>query len=177
MLWDSIEASRKLDSSSVMDLKPRHARGFLLLPVCTEPTASPRGGLTQPCGDFGGSLWTNSGHSPTLRTGDSLNDFHLAGRPDCGEDGRRSCPLLFSNRPSGSSTFRLSTTPVSMSLTGSCFSSDSAPRPFHHGDSKSLSRSRRRSSCARARGCPIVGGRTERKSIRDLDTAWWIKLA
>src|SRR5260221_2979654 len=46
------------------------------------------------------------------------------------------CPLLFSNRPSGSSTFRLSTTPVSMSLTGSRFSSDSAPRPFHHGDSK-----------------------------------------
>jgi hypothetical protein len=42
----------------------------------------------------------------------------------------------FSNRPSGSSPFRLSTTPVSMSLTGSCFSSDSAPRPFHHGDSK-----------------------------------------
>ena len=34
---------------------------------------------------------------------------------------------------SGSSTFRLSTTPVSMSLTGSCFSSESAPRPFHHG--------------------------------------------
>src|SRR5260370_30801593 len=42
----------------------------------------------------------------------------------------------FSNRPSGSSAFRLSTTPVSMSLTGSRFSSDSAPRPFHHGDSK-----------------------------------------
>jgi hypothetical protein len=34
---------------------------------------------------------------------------------------------------SGSSTFRLSATPVSMSLTGSRFSSDSAPRPFHHG--------------------------------------------
>ena len=33
----------------------------------------------------------------------------------------------------GSSTFRLSTTPVSMSLTGSRFSSDSAPGPFHHG--------------------------------------------
>src|SRR5262249_2463446 len=45
-------------------------------------------------------------------------------------------PLLFSNRPSGSSAFRLSTTPVSMSLTGSRFSSDSAPRPFHHGISK-----------------------------------------
>ena len=42
----------------------------------------------------------------------------------------------FSYRPSGSSTFRLTTTPVSMSLTGSRFSSDSAPRPFHHGDSK-----------------------------------------
>ena len=34
---------------------------------------------------------------------------------------------------SGSSTFRLSTTTVSMSLTGSRFSSESAPRPFHHG--------------------------------------------
>src|SRR4249919_1857752 len=32
-----------------------------------------------------------------------------------------------------SSTFRLSTTAVSMSLTGSCFSSESAPGPFHHG--------------------------------------------
>jgi hypothetical protein len=44
--------------------------------------------------------------------------------------------VRFSNRPSGSSAFRLSTTPVSMSLAGSRFSSDSAPRPFHHGDSK-----------------------------------------
>ena len=34
---------------------------------------------------------------------------------------------------SGSSAFRLSTTTVSMSLTGSCFSSESAPGPFHHG--------------------------------------------
>ena len=31
------------------------------------------------------------------------------------------------------SAFRLSTTTVSMSLTGSRFSSESAPRPFHHG--------------------------------------------
>jgi hypothetical protein len=45
-------------------------------------------------------------------------------------------PLLFSNRPWGSSAFRLSTTTVSMSLTGSCFSTESAPRPFHHGISK-----------------------------------------
>ena len=35
-----------------------------------------------------------------------------------------------------SSAFRLSTTAVSMSLAGSCFSSESAPRPFHHGISK-----------------------------------------
>ena len=33
----------------------------------------------------------------------------------------------------GSSAFRLSTTVVSKSLAGSCFSSESAPRPFHHG--------------------------------------------
>src|SRR5215510_6962604 len=33
----------------------------------------------------------------------------------------------------GSSAFRLSTSTVSMSLAGSCFSSESAPRPFHHG--------------------------------------------
>src|SRR6266536_1237942 len=34
---------------------------------------------------------------------------------------------------SGSSTFRLSTSALSMSLAGSRFSSDSAPRPFHYG--------------------------------------------
>src|ERR1700756_742846 len=33
----------------------------------------------------------------------------------------------------GSSAFRLSAAAVSMSLTGSCFSSESAPGPFHHG--------------------------------------------
>ena len=33
----------------------------------------------------------------------------------------------------GSSAFRPSTSTVSMSLAGPCFSSESAPRPFHHG--------------------------------------------
>jgi hypothetical protein len=33
----------------------------------------------------------------------------------------------------GSSAFRLSTSAVSMSLAGSCFSPDSALGPFHHG--------------------------------------------
>ena len=37
---------------------------------------------------------------------------------------------------SRSSAFRLSAAEVSMSLTGSCFSSESAPRPFHYGISK-----------------------------------------
>jgi len=41
-------------------------------------------------------------------------------------------PLLLIGH-SGSSAFRLSTTAVSMSLAGSRFSPDSAPRPFHHG--------------------------------------------
>ena len=35
--------------------------------------------------------------------------------------------------PLGSSTFRLSANAVLMSLAGSCFSSESAPGPFHHG--------------------------------------------
>src|SRR5664280_899136 len=39
----------------------------------------------------------------------------------------------------GSSAFRLSTTTMSMSLTGSCFSSESAPRPFHHGGARPMS--------------------------------------
>ena len=34
---------------------------------------------------------------------------------------------------SGSSAFRLSAATVLMLLAGSCFSSESAPRPFHHG--------------------------------------------
>src|SRR5437660_7223734 len=42
--------------------------------------------------------------------------------------------LLLQSAVWESSTFRLSTTiAVSMSLTGSCFSSESAPGPFHHG--------------------------------------------
>jgi hypothetical protein len=39
--------------------------------------------------------------------------------------------VCFSNRPSGSSAFRPSTTTVSMSLAGSCFSSESSPGPLY----------------------------------------------
>src|SRR5947207_15353772 len=50
----------------------------------------------------------------------------------------RTCPNVRPESASligrlGSSAFRLSTTTVSMSLAGSCFSSESAPRPFHQG--------------------------------------------
>jgi len=59
---------------------------------------------------------------------------HDHGQPACQSDDR----LLHPAAPSligrlGSSAFRLSTAVASMSLTGSCFSSESAPRPFHHG--------------------------------------------
>src|SRR6187455_3052866 len=41
--------------------------------------------------------------------------------------------VRFSNRPVGVKRFQASLTALSMSLTGSCFSPESAPRPFHHG--------------------------------------------
>src|SRR5262249_52443366 len=45
-----------------------------------------------------------------------------------------SVDVCFSNRPSGVKHFQgYPPTPASMSLTGSRFSSDSAPRPFHRG--------------------------------------------
>src|SRR6476646_2338346 len=56
---------------------------------------------------------------------------------------------------SGSSAFRLSTTPVSMSLTGSRFSSESAPRPFHHGFEDEVEQSL-------ARRCRQTNGRPKR---------------
>ena len=50
-------------------------------------------------------------------------------------DHSRRCNILVASLIGrlGSSTFRLSTAAVSMSLTGSCLSSESAPGPFHHG--------------------------------------------
>src|SRR4029453_7621316 len=51
----------------------------------------------------------------------------------------------------GSSTFRLSSTAVSISLTGSCFSSESAPGPFQYGI-------RRRGGGARPRQTTDVHG-------------------
>ncbi len=50
--------------------------------------------------------------------------------PRRGAAHRMSASLIGHSR---SSAFRLSAAAVSMSLTGSCFSSESAPRPFHHG--------------------------------------------
>ena len=60
----------------------------------------------------------------------------------------------------GSSAIRLPIDTVSMSLTGSCFSPESAPRPFHHG--------------IRERGGPIFRAASpfdERRSKRTCDLA------
>ena len=54
-----------------------------------------------------------------------------------------------------SSAFRLSTGPVSMSLAGSCFSSESAPGPFHHGV-------RERGGTIFGSALPSIGGRSKR---------------
>ena len=55
----------------------------------------------------------------------------------------------------GSSAFRLSTSTASTSLTGSCFSSESAPRPFHHGV-------RERGGTIYWAALPSIGGRSKR---------------
>src|ERR1700692_3616585 len=55
----------------------------------------------------------------------------LTVRRTAGPSGHANSPSLIGRL--GSSAFRLSTTAVSMSLAGSCFSSESAPGPFHHG--------------------------------------------
>jgi hypothetical protein len=63
----------------------------------------------------------------------------------------------------GSSAIRLPIDTVSMSLTGSCFSPESAPRPFHHG--------------IRERGGPIFRAASpfdERRSKRTCDLTSFI---
>src|SRR6516164_10035234 len=55
----------------------------------------------------------------------------------------------------GSSAFRRSTNAVLMSLTGSRFSSESAPRPFHHGV-------RGQGDQSKGRPCRYVSGRSKR---------------
>ena len=54
----------------------------------------------------------------------------------------------------GSSAFRLSTITVSVSLAGSCFSSESAPGPFHHGI-------RERGGPIFRSALPSIGGRSK----------------
>ena len=66
--------------------------------------------------------YTASGSIPNGRLGSSATKLKLSIIESASLIGRL-----------GSSAFRLSTTAVSMSPTGSRFSSESAPRPFHHG--------------------------------------------
>ena len=60
----------------------------------------------------------------------------------------------------GPSTFRLSTTTVSMSLAGSCFFSESALGPFHHALDAAVAGKRR---------CRMHGGAPASPSRADLD--------
>src|ERR1700733_16108171 len=85
---------------------------------------SERGRWARPAGDIRRVL---NGMLHVLRVGCPWRDMHE-------RYGKwNSVYVRFSNRPFGSSTFRLSTMTVSTSLTGSRFSSESAPRPFQHG--------------------------------------------
>src|SRR5450759_1709608 len=65
---------------------------------------------------------------PNLLMGTSNNCHRSSGAPNLPANDSASLIGLLR-----SSTFRLSTTAVSMSPTGSRFSSESALRPFHHG--------------------------------------------
>ena len=74
------------------------------------------------------------------RTGGLAHHFARTTWSRAGRNARRRAWLPRTPRMSasligrfGSSTFRLSTIGVSMSLAGSRFSPESAPRPFHHG--------------------------------------------
>ena len=72
-------------------------------------------------------------HRPSLRREDSpCQPGAVHTWPEAAENDVRS-NVGFSNRPFGVKRFQTITTSVSMSLAGSCFSSESAPRPFHHG--------------------------------------------
>jgi len=62
--------------------------------------------------------------------------------------------VCFSNRPFGVKRFQTIHHHVSMSLAGSCFSSESAPAPFHHGI-------RRRGGTIFGRPCRQSNGRTK----------------
>src|SRR5215211_7249969 len=93
-------------------------RNNLLGGLAVSVTAGPSGHTNSPHpssreGHHSTTRWSSS----FLLSGLILNGFHAASLI-----GR-----------SGSSTSRLSINAVSMSLAGSCFSSESAPRPFHHG--------------------------------------------
>ena len=68
-------------------------------------------------------------------TGSVVAFLHSLGQPRPGRANRRTSHVRFSSLIGrfGSSAFRLSAASVSMWLTGSRFSSESAPRPFHCG--------------------------------------------
>ena len=105
---------------------------------------APRGG----CEREDGQRWRRETHQrPRQSQHEAFYDRRTApaasrSSPSCAARGKKNAQRLPDGRifmsasligRLGSSTFRLSAAAVSMSLTGSCFSSESAPRPFHHG--------------------------------------------
>jgi hypothetical protein len=70
----------------------------------------------------------------------------------------------------GSSTFRLSAAAVSTSLTSSCFSSESALRPFHHGirgrGEQSFGRPCRQTNGRSKRTCELTSSIVPRAMLR-----------
>ena len=108
---------------------------------CPAWCARARGAGRGPFGRGARSRLINALTPPTAASSGEASRLPRLGRNLCGE--QSSGPMVVGSTLQamsaslighlGSSTFRLSTTAVSMSLTGSRFSSESAPRPFHHG--------------------------------------------
>jgi Phage integrase central domain len=81
--------------------------------------------------------WRRQGNCDraTTRPAGTTTLEHLLYRPALCRDARSMSASLIGRL--GSSAFKLSTTTAaSMSLAGSCFSSETAPRPFHDEDSR-----------------------------------------
>jgi len=72
-----------------------------------------------------------------------------------GDIARRSADVCFSNRPFGVKRFQTIRRSMLVSLAGSCFSSESAPRPFHH-------RIRRRGGTISTAALPANNGGSKR---------------
>ena len=83
--------------------------------------------------------------------------------------------VCFSNRPIWVKRFQTIHQSVSMSLAGSCFSSESAPRPFHHQDSRTRRDNLLSGLTVKRTAGPSRQTNSPHPSSREghLSTAWW----